>query len=138
MRSMTTLVHLEDANLTVVDPAEDMRGRRVLGRRGEDLGTVRSMLVDEDDSTVRFLEVSSGGFLGLGTPARLVPVETISGLEDDAVHLDTTRHQFEDSPPYEPDPAPGMAFYAAVYASYRLGVPIEVPPRRALPPPRGL
>jgi sporulation protein YlmC with PRC-barrel domain len=59
-----TLVRLSDTELTVADPAADMRNRKVVDRDGEEIGEVDDLLIDAPEKRVRFLEVASGGFLG--------------------------------------------------------------------------
>jgi sporulation protein YlmC with PRC-barrel domain len=58
------LVRLSDTELTVADPAADMRNRKVVDRDGEEIGEVDDLLIDAPEKRVRFLEVASGGFLG--------------------------------------------------------------------------
>jgi sporulation protein YlmC with PRC-barrel domain len=53
-----------DDNLQTNNPAEDVRGRKVLDRAGEDIGHVDNLLVDDREHKVRFLCVAAGGFLG--------------------------------------------------------------------------
>lgn len=45
-----------------------MRGRQVVDRNGDEVGKVEGLIIDEQERRVRFLEVGSGGFLGLGEP----------------------------------------------------------------------
>lgn len=42
-----TLVKLSDSNLRLADPAEDIRGRKVLDKEGEEIGDVDDMFVDD-------------------------------------------------------------------------------------------
>jgi uncharacterized protein YrrD len=67
------LISLNSNRLTVDDPSEDLRGRRVLDQDSVDLGKVNDLYLDERERKVRFLEVSSGGFLGLGGTKFLIP-----------------------------------------------------------------
>jgi len=57
------LVRLSDTELTIANPAEDIRGRAVVDRDGEDIGEVEDLLIDAQEKRVRMLEVASGGFL---------------------------------------------------------------------------
>lgn len=116
--SSTALVRLGDAGLTV-PPEEDIRGLGVLDREGEDIGTVDELLVDEGEHRVRFLEVGSGGFLGIGEEKRLIPVDAVTKV-DDRVHVDTTRTLVAGSPAYDPDVARAAPsdFYTGLYGYY--------------------
>ena len=57
-----TLVRLSDTDLTVANPAEDIRNRNVVDRNNEEIGDVNDLFIDNRDKRVRFLEVA-------GTPA---------------------------------------------------------------------
>ena len=69
-----TLVRLSDSKLTVANRAEDIRGREVLDKNGGNLGKVDDLMIDDVEHKVRFLQVESGGFLGLGRPWFLIPL----------------------------------------------------------------
>jgi CBS domain-containing protein/sporulation protein YlmC with PRC-barrel domain len=98
----TTLVRLNDTDLTLADPAEDIRGRKAVDMAGEELGEVDDLLIDEREQKVRFLEVSSGGFLGLGATKFLLPVEAITRITDDAVYINQSRERVAGAPGYDP------------------------------------
>ena len=92
------LRRLSDTELTVADPAEDIRDRKVIDRDGEELGEVDDLLIDERDKRVRFLEVASGGFLGIGEKKFLLPVEAITRISEDTVYVNQTRQQIVGAP----------------------------------------
>ena len=96
------LVRLSDTDLTVADRAEDIRGRNVLDMAGEELGEVDDLLVDEREHKVRFLQVSSGGFLGLGARKFLIPVDAIMRITEDAVYISQSRERVASAPNYDP------------------------------------
>lgn len=96
-----TFVDLDDTDLILARPEDDIRGRLVVARDGDEVGAVDGLLIDEAERRVRFLQVGSGGFLGLGKKSRLIPVDAVT-LIDEAVHVDTTRSQVSGSPDYDP------------------------------------
>ena len=96
------LVRLSDTNLTLADGAEDIRGLKVLDMSGEELGTVNDLFIDEQERKVRFLEISSGGFLGLGATKFLLPVEAITRISVDVVHINQSRERVAGAPQYDP------------------------------------
>jgi CBS domain-containing protein/sporulation protein YlmC with PRC-barrel domain len=96
------LVRLSDTNLTLADSAEDIRDLKVRDISGEELGTVHDLFIDEQERKVRFLEISSGGFLGLGTTKILMPVETISRITADVVYTNQSRERVAGAPRYDP------------------------------------
>jgi hypothetical protein len=97
------LVRLRDTDQTVSSSDEDIRGRMAKDKDGHDLGTIEGLLVDEAERRVRFMEVGSGGFLGLGESKSLIPVEAITHIEPDAVYIGHTREHVAGAPSYDPD-----------------------------------
>jgi CBS domain-containing protein/sporulation protein YlmC with PRC-barrel domain len=96
------LVRLSDTNLTLAEVAEDIRGLKALDMSGEELGTVDDLFIDEQERKVRFLEVSSGGFLGLGATKFLLPVDAITRISPDEVHINQSRERVAGAPRYDP------------------------------------
>jgi sporulation protein YlmC with PRC-barrel domain len=115
-----TLRRLGDSNLTVAFPDEDVRGRPVLDRDGEEVGTVSDLIVDDREARVRFLEVASGGVLGIGETKVLIPVDVIARITDEAVRIDDTREHVGGSPRYDPTLA-GRPYWENVYGYYGYG-----------------
>jgi CBS domain-containing protein/sporulation protein YlmC with PRC-barrel domain len=97
-----TLIRLSDTDLTLADRAEDIRGRKAFDMAGEELGDVKDLFIDEREHKVRFLEVSSGGFLGLGATKFMLPVDAITRITDDAVYMNQSRERVAGSPHYDP------------------------------------
>jgi len=115
-----TLEKLSDANLTVADPNEDIRGRKVLDKNGDEVGTVDDLLIDDRERKVRLLEVASGGFLGLGATKVLIPVEAITTI-DEQVHINHTREHVARAPRYDPDLVQDQHYLGGVYGYYGYG-----------------
>lgn len=113
----TTLHALSDSELTVSDPAEDVRGRHVKDRHGEDVGHVDDLLID-DDSKVRYLRVAAGGFLGIGEHTFLIPVDAITRIDADHVHVDQTREHLSRTPAYDPELTYDQDYYSNLYGYY--------------------
>lgn len=118
MQTTATLVRLGDTDVTLADPAEDIRGRKAVDANGEEIGTVQSLLIDDAETKVRFLEVESGGFLGLGGESRLIPVDAVAEVRDDRVRIDRTREHVHESPEYDPRLAQEVDYYGDVYGYY--------------------
>jgi len=105
------LVRLRDTDQTVSSSDEDIRGRMAKDKDGHDLGTIEGLLIDEAERKVRFMEVGSGGFLGLGESKSLIPVEAITRVTPDAVHIGHTRKHVAGAPIYDPDLVEGRLDY---------------------------
>jgi len=97
------MVRMSDSHLTFVDSAQDIRGRKVVDRNGEEIGSVEDLFVDPGEEKIRFLEVSSGGFLGLGETKFLIPVDAITSAQEDEVRIDQTRNHVAGAPQYAPE-----------------------------------
>jgi len=95
------LIRLSDTELTIANPAEDIRDRAVVDRNGEDIGEVEDLLIDAHEKRVRLLEVASGGFLGLGKTKFLLPVEAITRISDNTVYVNQTRQYIASAVPDE-------------------------------------
>ena len=113
-----SLVKLGDTELTVADKAEDIRGRTVKDRAGEEIGKVDNLIMDEQDAKVRFMEVAAGGFLGIGEKKFLIPVDAIARIDEDHVHVDQTRAHVASAPDYDPTLVPEWSYYEDVYGYY--------------------
>jgi len=115
-----TLHRLGETGLTVSFPEEDVRGRNIVDRAGEELGTVDDLLVDDAEYKVRFLQVASGGVLGLGAQKVMIPVDAISRITDEAVHVDLERERVAGAPHYDPT-ITRDTYWEEVYGYYGYG-----------------
>jgi len=112
-----TLIRLNDSEMELASPEEDVRGEMVVDTNNDELGTVDELLIDESEGRVRFLEVGSGGFLGIGEEKRLIPVDAVTSI-DDNVHIDKTREQVVGAPNYDPKVAQTSGTYYGDYYGY--------------------
>ena len=99
----SVLVKLSDTGLTLTDPNQDIRNRKVIDQNDEEIGHVSGLFIDRDEKKVRMLQVAAGGFLGLGALHFLVPVEAVSSVTQDEVRVNQTRKKVVNSPAYDPD-----------------------------------
>ena len=106
-----TLSRLRDNDKTVSGSDEDIRGRMVKDKDGQDLGKIEGLMIDDVEHKVRFIEVATGGFLGLGERKSFIPVEAITRIAADEVHIDRTREHVAGAPLYDPTVATVDANY---------------------------
>jgi len=66
------LIRLSDTDFDVPDE-HDIRGRTVIDQNGNEIGKIDDLLMDPQSRRVRFLQVTSGGFLGIGGKMLLYP-----------------------------------------------------------------
>ena len=97
------LSRLHDSGQTVSASAEDIRGRMVKDKNGQDVGKIEHLLIDDVEQKVRFMEVASGGFLHLGEKKSFIPVEAITRIDADVVHISPDREHEAGAPSYDPD-----------------------------------
>jgi sporulation protein YlmC with PRC-barrel domain len=109
-----TLLALSESTVTVADPQADVRGRAAIDETGQEVGEVDDLLVDADEKRVRFLRIKHGGFLGIGAEHFLVPVDAVSRVTEDAVHLERERARLSDVPGYDPKIAERPDYYSDV------------------------
>lgn len=115
--TQVTLVRLSDSELTLAGEADDARGRTVVDRNGDEVGEVDDLLIDPDERRVRFLQVASGGFLGLGENKRLVPVDAVTAM-DDTIQIDKDRSHVAEAPVYDPELVEERGYYESLYGYY--------------------
>lgn len=97
-----TLSRLRENDKTVSGSDEDIRGRMVKDKDGQDLGKIEGLMIDDVEHKVRFMEVATGGILGFGQQKSFIPVEAITRIAADEVHIDRTREHVAGAPPYDP------------------------------------
>ena len=116
-----TFSRLRDLGRTVASSDQDIRGLMVKDRDGKDLGTIEALLIDDVEQKVRFMEVASGGVLGFGETKSLIPVEAITRIRADNVHISHSREHVAGAPRYDPGLVatdPGYFFNLYPYYGY--------------------
>lgn len=103
VKMRSALHRIGDTGYEIADPAQDIRGRDVSDASGQKVGTVSDLFVDENEKRVRFIEVASGGFLGIGADKSLVPVDAVQATTTDAVRLMPGRARLSAAPAYNPE-----------------------------------
>lgn len=115
------LLSLEDAGLTTESPAEDIRGRDVHDAAGEKIGHVKDLLIDGSERKVRLMEIAHGGILGIGESKVFVPVDAISRIDKNVIHIDRTREHINGAPRYDPEIVEERDYYESLYGYYGVG-----------------
>lgn len=112
------LVKLSDTNETIKLGNEDVRGHLVKDKNGEDIGKIHDLLVDLTENKVRFLVVESGGFLGMGEKKSFIPIDAISRITKDEVHLGQSKELVAGAPPYDPELVNDREYHQYSYSYY--------------------
>ena len=114
------LLKLGDEGLNHRFSGDDLRNRKVLGPDGKDIGHVSALFLDRAECRVRFLQVGTGGFLGLGEREFLIPIEDVTSTEPAEVFIRHTREQVLAEPHYDPKAVTlrDQTFWAMYYGYY--------------------
>jgi len=112
------LVRLQDSDETVAERENDIRGRRVFDKDHQPLGKIDALLLDKEENKIRFLEVASGGFLGLGESKSFIPIDAITKITQDEVHIRQSAEHIAGAPAYDPELVDQKEFYENTYGYY--------------------
>lgn len=116
------LFRLSESDLTLQNPDEDLRGRRVFDQSGE-IGTVEDLYLAEDGK-VRFLLVEVATFFELGERYLLLPLEAVGEVEADRVKVDEPRSKVQEAPVFSPEAGgPDPRIQRGLYDQYGLPTP---------------
>jgi len=128
-----TMMRLGESDQRLADPSQDIRGRRVLDRDGNDVGKVDDLLIDAERKKVRLLRVAHGGMFGIGATPLFIPVEVVERVTDDEIGIDRSRAQVAQAPQYDPDLVDADEHFTNLYKYYGYspyGAPGFVAPAR--------
>jgi len=77
--------------------------------KGEDLGTIKDIVVDIDTGRILYAVMDVGGFLGLGGKLFPVPWRSLASLPSEGVFfLDISKDKLKDAPGYDKNNLPDM------------------------------
>ncbi len=116
---------LSESDYQLEEPRQDIRGFDVYDSNGEQIGSVDDFYIDREAHVTRFLDVRAGGFLKIGKKHFLIPVEEFTRdlSEGDRVTVNHERDKVLDSPEFDPDRVPDLAFQHTVYDYYGRPIP---------------
>lgn len=112
------LVKLSDTGETIELGDKDIRGYSVKDKDGADIGKVHDLLVDLRENKVRFLVVESGGFLGMGENKSFIPIDAITSIAKEEVHIDQTRQKVAEAPQYDPSLINDRPYNESAYSHF--------------------
>jgi sporulation protein YlmC with PRC-barrel domain len=81
-------------------PQHEMRQKSILDSRGNVVGTVANLYVDEGSRQLRFLDVRTSDFLGLERKHHLVPVEAVSDQDPGSITLGVDQESVQSAPDF--------------------------------------
>ena len=108
----SNLVRLDDFEGEVDEHWQEARGRPVLDKNGDEVGTVEELYVWEAPSTVHLIKVTGE------EDSFLIPVHVATNVDEDRVKLETARDKVMGSPGYDSDDVPDDETRRAAFAYY--------------------
>jgi sporulation protein YlmC with PRC-barrel domain len=113
------LVNLNETDLYLEEPWQDLRGLDVYDTNNDQIGSVEDVYVDREQREARLLVVSAGGLLGVGKKHFLVPVQEVKrDLEGERLTVEHPKEKVTQSPEFNPDEGLKADLQRAVYAYY--------------------
>ncbi len=113
------LVNLNDTDLHLDEPWQDLRRLDVYDFNDDKIGSVDDVYVDREHRQARLLDVSAGGLLGVGKKHFLVPVKDVKrDLDGERVTVVHSKAKVMESPEFDPDVGLKSDVQRAVYAYY--------------------
>ena len=128
-----TMMRLGDSDQVLADPRDDIRGRNVIDREGNEIGRVEDLLIDAEQKRVRLLRVEHGGLFGIGSTSLFIPVETVERITEDGVGIERSRADVAQAPQYDPELVDEDKYFNELYGHYGYSpywMPGHVPPAR--------
>jgi sporulation protein YlmC with PRC-barrel domain len=89
-------------------------GNKVFNRSGEQLGTLKELVIDLEDGRIAYAVLSFGGFLGQGDKLFAIPWEAfILNPKDRTFILDVKKEMLKEAPGFDKNHWPDNAQYEA-------------------------
>ena len=102
--------------------ASTLRDTTVVNRQGENLGDIKDLMIDPQNSRIQYAVLDFGGFLGIGDKLFAVPLEAFDiDRKDEHFILDVTKDRLESAPGFDKSNWPTTAdqsFVENVYDYY--------------------
>jgi sporulation protein YlmC with PRC-barrel domain len=113
------LVNLNDTDLHLEEPWQDLRGLDVYDINDDQIGSVEDVYVDRGQRQARLLDVSAEGMFGIGKKHFLVSVEDVKrDMDRECVTVEHPKDKVMESPAFDPDDGPKSDLQRAVHAYY--------------------
>ncbi|TWT73425.1 PRC-barrel domain protein [Posidoniimonas polymericola] len=98
-------------------------GDKVNNRAGDNVGSVKEIMIDLNSGRISYVVVSVGGFLGIGDKLFAIPWKALEvDTDNHALLFDVSKEQLEQAPGFDQDDWPDMAdpkWGQAVHAYYK-------------------
>lgn len=116
----SNLVKLGDFEGELDEHWQDARGRKVIDKNGDEVGTVEELYIWEGPSTVHLITVSGE------ERSFLIPVHTVTNVDEEAVALEVGKGKVMESPEFESDDVPDSETRRAAFDYYGYPDPLDL------------
>ena len=117
----SNLVKIDDFEGEVAEHWQDARGRKVIDKTGDEVGTVEELYIWEGPSTVHLITVSGE------ERSFLIPVHTVTNVDEEAVALEVGKDKVMDSPEFDMgDDVPDSETRRAAFTYYGYPDPLDL------------
>jgi sporulation protein YlmC with PRC-barrel domain len=114
------LVRLDDFGGELEEHWQDIQGRKVLDKNGDEVGTVEELFIWEGPSTVHLIAVSGD------ERSFLIPVHTVTNVDEETVALEVGKVKVMDSPEFKSDDVPDSETRRAAFDYYGYPDPLDL------------
>jgi sporulation protein YlmC with PRC-barrel domain len=116
----SNLVKLDDFEGELDEHWQEIRGRKVIDKNGDEVGTVEELYIWEGPSTVHLITVSGD------ERSFLIPVHTVTNVDEEAVALEVGKEKVMDSPEFDSDDVPDSETRRAAFDYYGYPDPLDL------------
>lgn len=105
--------------------ASDLIGMKVQGTDGKNLGSIKDLVIDQDDGDIQYAVLDFGGFAGIGDKYFAVPWEALRLDQDNKkLALDLHKKDLKDAPGFDKNNWPDFSQQQVViYEFYEVPQP---------------
>lgn len=94
-------------------------GQNVYNMKDENIGDIKDLMIDPNNSEVVYAVISFGGFMGIGDKLFAMPLKAFQFSDnDDTIRLDISKEKLENAPSFDKDNWPMTADYEFVDSVY--------------------
>lgn len=102
--------------------ASSLEGENVRNRQGEDLGTIKEIMLDTENQSIAYYVLSFGGIMGLGDDFFAIPPEAMRlDTENKCFILNVDKEKLKQAEGFDKDHWPNLAdptFRKNIYSHY--------------------
>jgi sporulation protein YlmC with PRC-barrel domain len=114
------LVGFDDFDGELEEHWQDAKGRKVVDKSGDEVGSVEDLFIWEEPETVHLLKVSGGD------RSFLLPVHAATTVTEEAVEVEQSKETMLSAPEFDEEGVPDAEARRAAYAHYGYPDPLDL------------